>query len=158
MLLAIGSAAPPFSLPDEQEITRRLEDYRGQYVILYFYPEDDSPGCTTEACTIAEIYEEFKKAGVRVVGVSKDSPRSHRRFKEKYHLPFTLLSDEAGEMIEQYGATEEPTAFSEGENGFAVVRISYLIDPQGTVVRVYPSVDPTTHALELLKDARELNN
>jgi len=151
-MLKIGKKAPDFSLPDQDGTLCTLKEYKGKRVILYFYPKDDTPGCTKEACAIADIYDDFKKHGVKVLGMSKDTPRSHKKFAEKYNLPFTLLSDKTGEMIEKYGAWKEKSMF--GKTFLGILRISYLIDEEGKVAKVYPDVDPATHALELLKDIK----
>ena len=106
-MLKIGRKAPLFSLPDQDAQTQSLKAYKGKWILLYFYPKDDTPGCTTEACTIADIYKDFKRMGVTVFGVSKDTPKSHKKFAEKYSLPFTLLSDPTMEMMDTYGAFAE---------------------------------------------------
>ncbi|MEY2665261.1 MAG: peroxiredoxin [Candidatus Parcubacteria bacterium] len=149
-MLSINTPAPAFSLPDEDSVIHTLEQYRGKKILLYFYPKDDTPGCTKEACVIAEVYKDFSAKGVVVLGVSKDSPKSHKRFKEMYHLPFTLLSDQEGDVIDAYGAWQNKSMF--GRSFMGIARISYLIDADGTIVKVYPNVDPATHAFEILKD------
>lgn len=154
--LTEGMAAPDFTLPDETGNDRSLSEFRGQWVVLYFYPKDDTPGCTKEACTIAEAYSDFTDNGAIVLGVSKDSPESHQKFKTKYNLPFTLLADETTEMIDAYGAWQERSMY--GKKFMGTVRMSYLIDPDGKIARVYPKVTPTEHAGELLQDLRTLAN
>lgn len=134
--------APEFSLLDQDDQLQELSNYKGQVVLIYFYPKDDTPGCTKEACTIADMYKEFQKMGVKVLGVSADSVASHRAFADKYNLPFTLLSDPDRGMIKDYGADK---------NG-RTSRISYLVSPDGIIVRTYPNVDPASHAVEILKD------
>ncbi len=129
--------APDFTLVDENNTSHSLSDYIGDHVLLYFYPKDDTPGCTKEACAIRDIYNEFEKKGIKVLGVSADSPESHKKFKAKYELPFTLLSDKKKEVITMYGGTK---------------RVSYLIDPMGFIAKVYPKVDPATHAQTILDD------
>lgn len=148
-MLEIGQQAPAFALLDQNNKLHNLSDYQGQTILLYFYPKDDTPGCTKEACTIAEVYNDFANLGVQVFGVSADSPESHKTFADKYHLPFTLLSDPAHETIKAYGAYNE-----EDSSGLGIhsKRISYLISPQGTIAKAYPEVDPATHAIEILKD------
>jgi len=121
---------------------------------LYFYPKDDTPGCTKEACGIAEVYDEFAKLGAVVLGASKDSPSSHAKFKEKYHLPFTLLSDESTEMIKSYEVWEEKSMF--GKKYMGILRITYIINPTGEIVKTYPNVTPADHALKLLADLKTL--
>ena len=153
-MLNIGTLAPDFTLLDQDGVSQSLKTYRGKYVLLYFYPKDDTPGCTKEACTIADVYNDFSKLNVVVLGVSKDSPKSHKKFAEKYSLPFTLLSDTDAAVIETYGAWQEKTMF--GKTALGISRISYLIDPEGKIVKVYPKVDPASHALEILKDIKSL--
>ncbi|HEY0964497.1 MAG TPA: thioredoxin-dependent thiol peroxidase [Candidatus Paceibacterota bacterium] len=153
-MLDIGSIAPTFSLADQDGKNRSLAEFKGQWVLIYFYPKDDTPGCTKEACTIAEVYDDFNKQRIAVLGVSKDSPQSHKKFAEKYRLPFTLLSDQKGDMIEAYGAWGEKSMF--GRRFMGIRRISYLIDGEGKVVRVYPEVDPASHALQILNDVKSL--
>lgn len=140
-MLQEGTKIIDFTLLDQDGVKQKLGDYAKGRVLLYFYPKDDTPGCTKEACTITEVYDDFKKAGITVLGVSADSPLSHRKFREKYNLPFTLLSDLDQKVIKEYGAFSFP--FNK--------RISYLIN-DGVIVKVYPKVDPANHALEILKD------
>ena len=145
-MLQEGSKAPNFTLKNHVGDSVSLSDFAGSKTLVYFYPKDDTPGCTKEACTITEMYDDFEKAGIVVLGISKDSPESHRAFREKYNLPFALLSDPDGSVIDQYGA-----------KGFlGTKRISYLIDPNGNILKTYPNVDPATHAYEILKDAKSL--
>lgn len=152
--IQIGDVAPAFTLPgdDEQEYT--LANQMGKWTLIYFYPKDDTPGCTTEACAIRDIYDEFAELDITVFGVSKDSVASHKKFKEKYELPFILLSDSQGEVIQAYGAWKMKNMFGTQKEG--IVRMSYLINPDGKIARVYPKVDPAAHALEILTDVREL--
>jgi len=133
---------PNFSLPNQDGQSISLDSFRGKYVLLYFYPKDDTPGCTKEACTLRDNYDEFQKLGVVVLGVSADSPQSHLQFIAKYHLPFTLLSDPEKEVIKLYGAARGPF----------IKRMSYLINPTGEIVKVYPQVTPANHASEILQD------
>jgi peroxiredoxin Q/BCP len=152
LMLSVGDKVPNFSLPDQNGVLRSLREFAGKRVIIYFYPKDDTPGCTKEACMIAEAYTDFTKHDVVVLGVSKDTPHSHKKFAEKYMLPFTLLSDTSGEVIEQYGAWDEKRMF--GRTFHGIIRMTYLIDKNGLIAKVYPDVDPATHALELLKDVK----
>lgn len=133
----VTKLAPDFTLLDQNGQPHALLDYRGKWVILYFYPKDDTPGCTTEACNFRDSLRELQKLGIVVLGVSKDSVASHGRFAAKYQLNFPLLSDPDHQVIEQY------QAFS---------RTTYLIDPHGYIVKVYPHVNPTQHAAEILAD------
>ena len=153
-MLKIGQKAPAFKLQDQNGATHTLKDHVGQWLVIYFYPKDDTPGCTKEACTIADVYKDFKRLGVTVIGMSKDTVRSHKRFAEKYNLPFILLSDEDMATITKYGAFKEKKMFGKSVRG--TYRISYLIDPEGKVAKVYPDVDPASHALELLTDIKAL--
>lgn len=153
-MLAIKDKAPAFALPDETGTVRSLEAEKGKWVVLYFYPKDDTPGCTKEACAIRDIYDEFAKRGVTVFGVSKDSVASHVKFKKKYQLPFSLLSDESTDMIAAYGAWQEKSLY--GKKFMGIQRMSYLIDPTGKVAQVYPKVTPTEHAHEILRDLEEV--
>ncbi len=147
-MLETGNSAPNFNLKDQNGLTHNLTDYLGKWILVYFYPKDDTPGCTQEACTISEVYEDFIDNKVVVFGISEDSPDSHLQFAKKYNLPFTLLSDINLETIKDYHAIND-------EN---LLRISYLIDPEGSIARAYPEVDPATHAAELLRDIKEIKS
>jgi peroxiredoxin Q/BCP len=147
-MLNIKTTAPDFKLLDQDGKEHSLTHHRGAYVLVYFYPKDDTPGCTTEACAIRDAYKEFEKNGVKVFGISADSVESHKKFAEKYQLPFTLLSDPQKEVIKTYGA--DGITFSK--------RISYLIDPDGVIVKTYPKVDPAHHGGEILEDIYALKN
>lgn len=151
-MLTQGTLAPDFLLLDQNEMAHTLTQYRGRLVLLYFYPKDDTPGCTKEACMIADVYNDFKANDIIVLGVSKDTPASHKKFATKYNLPFTLLSDRSGDVVDAYGAWQNKSMF--GRSFMGIARISYLIDAQGTILKVYPKVDPATHALEILKDVK----
>lgn len=148
MPISPGQPAPDFALPDETGTLRRLSDFRGRYVVLYFYPKDDTPGCTTEACEFRDAYAEYEQAGVVILGVSPDSPRSHKRFKEKHHLPFPLLADENHTVCEQYGVWGRKKFMGREYEG--VLRTTFLIDPQGQIVRVFENVKPAGHGREVL--------
>jgi peroxiredoxin Q/BCP len=153
-MLKIGRKAPLFKLPDQDEVVHSLKSYLGKWVILYFYPKDDTPGCTKEACTISDIYKDFKRQSVSVLGVSKDSTKSHKKFAIKYNLPFTLLSDPTMEMMTKYGAFAEKKMYGKVVRG--TNRITYIINPEGKIVASYPEVDPASHALQLLTDVKKL--
>lgn len=148
--------APNFSLLDQDGNTHSLYDYRGKWLVLYFYPKDDTPGCTTEACSFRDEYQYIQEQGAEVVGVSKDTPKSHKKFAEKYNLNFTLLSDETGEMIEAYGAWGERNMF--GKKFMGILRSTFIIDPDGNIVREYPNVSPKDHAVQIVKDLQALQN
>ncbi len=141
-MLEIGTKAPDFKLLDQNGKEHSLSYHAGSYVLIYFYPKDDTPGCTAEACGIRDAYKDFERAGVKVFGVSHDTVKSHKKFEEKYKLPFILLSDPKKEVIKKYGAL----------GGIFTKRISYLIGKDGKILKVYPKVDPTTHGGEILKD------
>ena len=132
-MLAAGTQAPSFSLPDQNGQTHTLEEYRGQKVVLYFYPKDNTPGCTKQACAFGELYPQFREKGAVVLGVSKDSVASHKKFEEKYGLPFTILSDEGLEAIKAYDVWQEKNMY--GKKTMGVVRTTYLIDESGVIVR-----------------------
>lgn len=153
-MLSIGTIAPDFTLQDQNGVHVSLHDYNDTHVLVYFYPKDDTPGCTKEACSIAEVYSDFETLNITVIGVSKDSPKSHKKFAEKYNLPFRLLSDSEGKVIDAYGAWQNKSMF--GRSFMGVARISYLLSPKGVIVKVYPNVDPATHALQILSDVKEL--
>ncbi len=149
MPISAGNPAPDFTLPDENGINRKLSDYRGQPVVLYFYPKDDTPGCTTEACNFRDDYSQYTQAGVVILGVSPDSPKNHIKFKEKYHLPFTLLADEAHKVCELYGVWGRKKMMGREYDG--VFRTTFLIDRQGKLVKVFEAVKPAEHSREVLE-------
>jgi thioredoxin-dependent peroxiredoxin len=153
-MLEIGEKSPDFILVDQDNVTHTLCDQKGSWTLVYFYPKDDTPGCTKEACAIRDVYNDFTKMRVTVFGVSKDSPASHKKFAKKYELPFTLLSDKTGQMIEAYEAWGEKSMF--GKTYMGINRVSYLIAPDLTIAKVYPDVDPANHALQILLDLKEL--
>jgi peroxiredoxin Q/BCP len=144
-MLKENITAPDFSLPDENNTLHALSDYAGEWVLLYFYPKDDTPGCTKEACTFRDNLPNFEKLNVRVLGISADSPQSHVAFKDKYDLNFTLLSDTKKEVIKMYDA-----------GGAFTRRISYLIDPKGIIKKAYSKVVPAEHPEQVLNDIRAL--
>lgn len=146
-MLTVGTTAPAFTLTDQNGRVHSLAETAGNWCLIYFYPKDDTPGCTKEACAIAEVYDQFTALDVKVYGVSRDSGASHKKFADKYQLPFTLLSDSEGEVVKAYEAAR-------GEAGTA--RVSYLIDPAGKIAKVYAKVDPAGHALTILNDLKEL--
>lgn len=153
-MLKVGRKAPLFALKDQDGNEQKLKSYIGQWNVLYFYPKDDTPGCTKEACVITDVYKDFKRLKVNVFGVSKDTVKSHKKFAEKYSLPFTLLSDPTMEMMNTYGALVMKKMYGKEVRG--TNRITYIIAPDGKIVKVYPDVDPASHALELLKDLKAL--
>ncbi len=153
-MLTIGTVAPDFTLQDQNGTFISLHDYHHTYCLVYFYPKDDTPGCTKEACAIADIYTEFEALNINVIGISKDSPKTHKKFAEKYNLPFRLLSDQEGETIDAYGAWQNKSMF--GRSFMGIARISYLLNLEGVVIKIYPNVDPATHALQILADVKAL--
>lgn len=148
-MLQIGMKAPDFTLNDQNGNPITLSDLRGQRVVLYFYPKDNTPGCTRQACAFAGAYGEFRERNVTVIGVSKDSVASHVKFAEKYDLPFILLSDPDRIAIEAYGVWQEKKMA--GKVGMGVVRTTFLIDEEGTITAVMPRVKPDTNAAEILQ-------
>ena len=148
MLLTPGTPAPDFTLPDQSGNPVRLSDFRGKTVVLYFYPKDNTPGCTRQACAFAAAYEGFKAKDIVVIGVSKDSVASHEKFAAKYDLPFILLSDLELQSIQAYGVWQEKKLY--GKVSMGVVRSTYLIDEQGVIARVMPKVKPDTNAADIL--------
>lgn len=137
-MLDIGTKAPDFTLPDQNGKEHSLSEYRGQKVVLYFYPRDNTAGCTKQACGYAELYPQFKEKGAVVIGISKDSVASHKKFEEKYGLPFTLLSDTERKVIEAYGVWQEKKSY--GKVSMGVVRTTYLIDENGIIIRAQEKV------------------
>ena len=148
-MLKVGDKAPGFSLKDKDGNTVALSDFLGKKVVIYFYPKDNTPGCTRQACAFAGAYAEFERRGVQVIGISKDSVASHVKFAEKYSLPFILLSDPERQAIEAYGVWQEKKMC--GKVGMGVVRSSFIIDEQGVIAAVMPNVKPDTNAAEILE-------
>ncbi len=146
--------ATDFSLLDQDNKTRKLSDWTGKWLVLYFYPKDDTPGCTIEACSFRDEYEVIKEAGAAVVGVSKDSVKSHRKFADKYKLNFPILSDESAQVIDAYGAWDEKNIF--GNAYLGIIRKTFIIDPDGNIAKEYPNVTPKDHAVQILQDLASL--
>ena len=154
MPLKIGGKAPAFSLPDQDGKMHALKDYAGKWVLLYFYPKDDTPGCTVEACMIRDRWADFKKAGLVVLGASADAVKKHAKFAAKYELPFTLLADEAKTMVNDYGVWAKKKFM--GREYMGILRNSFLIDPDGKIAKIYEGVKPAEHAEEVLNDLKAL--
>ncbi len=154
MSLAVGQKAPAFRLPDQAGVEHSLSDYAGSWVVLYFYPKDDTPGCTKEACSFRDNLPKFKKVDAVIFGVSVDSVKKHAKFAEKYELPFTLLADEEKKMVNDYGVWAKKKFM--GREYMGTMRNSFLIDPKGKIAKIYESVKPELHADELLADLKEL--
>lgn len=150
----LGVKAPAISLPDQNGKQTKLSDYLGQWVLVYFYPKDDTPGCTTEACTLRDNFPKLNRFKVKVLGISTDSVASHKKFADKYKLPFTLLADTDKKVVEKYGVWVEKSMY--GRKYFGVLRTSFLVDPQGKIVRIYEKVKPAEHAEQVMADLKEL--
>ena len=148
MMLEIGMKAPEFTLSDKDGNAVSLSDFLGKKVVLYFYPKDNTPGCSRQACAFAAAYEGFKSRDVVVIGISKDSVASHLKFAQKYDLPFILLSDPELQAIEAYGVWQEKKLY--GKVSMGVVRTTFIIDEQGDVEKIMPKVKPDTNAAEIL--------
>lgn len=149
-MLSIGTIAPDFELLDQNGEARRLADYRGQRVILYFYPKDMTAGCTKQACAFGELYPQFREKGAVVLGVSKDSVASHKRFEENYGLPFLLLSDPELKVIQAYDVWKEKMNY--GKLTMGVVRTTYLIDENGIIVKAFDKVKATDNPAQMLAE------
>ena len=147
-LLEVGTVAPDFNTTDQNGNRVSLNGYKGKKVILYFYPKDDTPGCTKEACAFRDSFPKFKKLNVGVLGVSIDDEKSHKKFIEKYKLPFTLLADTDKKIVESYGVWGEKSMY--GKKYMGTNRVTYLIDESGRIAAVFPKVKPETHAEEIL--------
>ena len=147
-LLEVGDKAPAFAVSDQNGRKVKLSDFKGRKVVLYFYPKDDTPGCTTEACGIRDSYAEFERRGVAVLGVSTDSEASHRKFVDKFDLPFTLLADTDKKIVEAYGVWGEKKLYGRAYMG--THRVTYLVDEKGRIEAVWPKVSPKTHAADIL--------
>jgi peroxiredoxin Q/BCP len=154
MPVAAGILAPDFSLPDENDIIRRLSDYQGHPVVLYFYPKDDTPGCTTEACNFRDDYSAFLEAGLVILGVSPDSAQSHAKFKGKYSLQFPLLADNGHLVCDLYGVWGPKKNYGREYDG--VRRTTFLIDSAGRIAQVFENVKPAAHSAEVLEAAKSL--
>lgn len=153
MTILPGTPAPDFALSDETGTVRRLTDFRGQTVVLYFYPKDDTPGCTTEACNFRDDYSAYEEAGVTILGVSPDSPKSHAKFKQKFQLPFSLLADENHAVCEAYHVWGQKKFM--GKEYMGVLRTTFVIDPEGKIKKVFENVKPADHSAEVLAAVRE---
>jgi len=148
-MLQEGTKAPDFSLPDQNGVIHTLEEYRGKKVILYFYPKDNTPGCTKQACGFGELYPHFLEKDAVVIGISKDSVASHKRFEEKYTLPFTLLADTELDAIKSYDVWQEKNMY--GKKTMGVVRTTYLIDESGMIVRAVGKVKAAENPQQMLE-------
>jgi peroxiredoxin Q/BCP len=154
MALKIGERAPDFTLSDQKGTQHTLSAYRGNWVLIYFYPKDDTPGCTKEACAFRDTFPEFETLKMPVFGISTDSVKSHEKFAVKYQLPFTLLADEQKEVVQLYGVWGKKKFMGKEYDG--THRMSFLIDPEGKIAKIYDKVKPEGHAEEVLSDVRAL--
>ena len=149
MVLSEGTKAPGFELQDSEGKIHKLSDYAGETIVVYFYPKDDTPGCTKEACSFRDSYADFKKAGVTIIGISPDKVESHKKFKEKYALPFTLLADPDHVVCEAFGVWGLKKSVGREYEG--VFRTTYVIGPEGEIKRVFENVKPSDHSQEVLE-------
>lgn len=147
-MLQIGEKAPDFTLKDKDGNEITLSEFRGKKVVVYFYPKDNTPGCTRQACAFRDSYEGFRKEGIVVIGISKDSVASHQKFAENFELPFLLLADPDRVAIEGFGVWQEKKQY--GKISFGVVRSTFILDEQGVVIKVFPKANPDTNATDIL--------
>ncbi len=152
----IGDEAPDFELLDQRGKLHALSGYAGKWVLVYFYPKDDTPGCTKEACMIRDYFPDFKKLKAKVLGVSVDSVKSHEKFAKKYQLPFALLADEKKAVVKKYGVWGKKKFMGHEYEG--TLRTSFLIDPKGIIKKIYEDVNPAIHAEEVVKDLKVLKS
>lgn len=152
MPIKAGVPAPDFELPDQNGTLRKLSDYRGKPVVLYFYPKDDTPGCTTEACSFRDDFQLYQQAGIEILGVSPDSPKKHTKFKDKYDLPFTLLADEEHKVCELYEVWG-PKKFM-GREYEGVYRTTFVVGAEGQIQKVFENVKPAEHSQEVLESLK----
>jgi peroxiredoxin Q/BCP len=148
MPISANIPAPDFSLPDENGVSHRLSDFKGKPVVLYFYPKDDTPGCTTEACNFRDDFPKYVEAGIVLLGVSPDSAKSHAKFKTRHNLPFTLLADESHQVCEQYGVWGRKKYMGREYDG--VFRTTFLIGADGNILKVFENVKPDGHSAEVI--------
>ena len=153
-MLKTSDQAPDFNLPDQNGELHSLSDYAGQWLFLYFYPKDDTSGCTEEACDVRDNYETLTQSGIKVVGISPDSVKSHKKFETKNNLNFTLLADEQKEVVQKYDVWKEKSMY--GKKYMGVVRTSFIIDPSGAIVKIYEKVNPSGHIAVVLNDLNQL--
>ena len=146
-MLEVGTLVNNFSLKDSEGNLRSLSEFYGQPLVLYFYPKDDTPGCTTQACTFRDLYEDFTSKNIKVIGISKDTPEKHKAFKEKYHLPFTLLSDDQS-ICEYFGVWVEKSMY--GKKYMGIQRATFILDHQGIITHVFEKASPENNASDIL--------
>lgn len=153
-MLEKGNKAPEFTLPDQDGNEITFSSKKGKWIIIYFYPRDMTPGCTTQACNFQEHLPEFEPLNTEIIGVSKDSVKRHRKFADKYRLGFTLISDERGELCEAFGVWQEKSLY--GKKYMGIVRSTFIIDPNGIIQKVYPKVNVKEHYIEVQNDLKSL--
>lgn len=151
-MLKVGDSAPNFELPDQNGKVHKLSDYLGSKVLIYFYPRDFTPGCTTEACTLRDSFPNFKNLNTVVLGISKDSIENHKKFAQKFNLPFALLADVNHKVQEKYGVWQQKKFL--GKSYMGTIRTSFLVDEKGKIIKVYEKVKPPIHAEEILRDLK----
>jgi thioredoxin-dependent peroxiredoxin len=149
MKLNIGDEAPDFAVQDQDGIVHKLADYRGRKLVIYFYPKDDTPGCTAQACNLRDNYYDLRQKGYEIIGVSVDDEKSHQKFIKKYELPFTLLSDTDKKMVEDYGVWQEKSMY--GRKYMGTLRYTFIIDENGIIQDIITKVDTKEHAAQLVK-------
>ncbi len=154
MAFKVGDKAPSFKLKNQDEKVISLADQKGKTIVLYFYPKDDTSGCTREACNFRDEFPKFGKMKAEIIGVSADSVESHKKFAEKYNLPFNLLSDEGKEVIEKYGVWQEKSMY--GKKYMGIVRTTFIIDPSGKIHKIFPKVKVEEHNKEVMEALKEL--
>jgi thioredoxin-dependent peroxiredoxin len=154
MALKVGDKAPSFKLKNQDSKTISLSDFKGKPVVLYFYPKDDTPGCTKEACNFRDEFPKFGNLKAEIIGMSADSVESHKKFAQKYKLPFNLLSDEGKEVIEKYGVWQEKSMY--GKKYMGIVRTTFIIDSSGKISNVFPKVKVEEHNQEVIEALKEL--
>jgi thioredoxin-dependent peroxiredoxin len=147
MQLTIGDKAPDFAIPDQDGLVHKLSDYAGRKLVIYFYPKDDTPGCTAQACNLRDNYYDLRLKGYEVIGVSVDSEKSHQKFIQKFELPFTLLADTEKEMVTAYGVWQEKSMY--GRKYMGVMRYTFIIDEQGLITDIITKVDTKDHAQQI---------
>ena len=153
-MLETGIKVPNFSLPDQNGQVHNINDYKGRWLIIYFYPKDLTPGCTTEACNFQEALPDFNSIDAVVFGISKDSIEKHKKFSNKYNLQFSLLSDEQSDVCEQFGVWQKKSMY--GKEYMGIVRSTFIVNPDGKIVKIYPKVKVNEHHAEILNDLKEL--
>ena len=153
-MLETGIKVPNFSLADQNGQVHNINDYRGRWVIIYFYPKDLTPGCTTEACNFQDALPDFTSIDAVIFGISKDSVDKHKKFADKYNLHFNLLSDENSDVCEQFGVWQKKSMY--GKEYMGIVRSTFIVNPDGKIVKVYPKVKVNEHHTEILNDLKEL--